>query len=164
MLNKEIRKLFLIISIIFIMIYMRFQNFDFLNDIEVELQFTDVTFMLVVLRDMIPKNMICLFVLLVLAVLDLIFVQYNKVLMIVKLFSLILITLTVCMILIFSFNYTNEHLYSIVIQGFCILSFIFFPSFTISVIQILLYISLFLLMFVHIHKILSLCTYKNQKK
>ena len=101
MLNKEIRKLFLIISIIFIMIYMRFQNFDFLNDIEVELQFTDVTFMLVVLRDMIPKNMICLFVLLVLAVLDLIFVQYNKVLMIVKLFSLILITLTVCMILIF---------------------------------------------------------------
>lgn len=61
MLNKEIRKLFLIISIIFIMIYMRFQNFDFLNDIEVELQFTDVTFMLVVLRDMIPKNMICLF-------------------------------------------------------------------------------------------------------
>ena len=61
MLNKEIRKLFLIISIIFIMIYMRFQNFEFLNDIEVELQFTDVTFMLVVLRDMIPKNMICLF-------------------------------------------------------------------------------------------------------
>lgn len=162
MLNKEIRKLFLIISIIFIMIYMRFQNFDFLNDIEVELQFTDVTFMLVVLRDMIPKNMICLFVLLVLAVLYLIFVQYNKVLMIVKMFSLILITFTVCSILIFSFNYTNEHLYSIVIQGFCILSFIFLPSFTISVIQILLYISLFLLMFVHIHKILSLCTYKNQ--
>ena len=162
MLNKEIRKLFLIISIIFIMIYMRFQNFDFLNDIEVELQFTDVTFMLVVLRDMIPKNMICLFVLLVLAVLDLIFVQYNKVLMIVKLFSLIAITLTVCMILIFSFNYTNEHLYSIVIQGFCILSFIFLPSFTISVIQILLYISLFLLIFVHIHKILFLWKYKNQ--
>ena len=103
-----------------------------------------------------------MFVLLVLAVLDLIFVQYNKVLMIVKLFSLILITLTVCMILIFSFNYTNEHLYSIVIQGFCILSFIFLPSFTISVIQILLYILLFLLIFVHIHKILFLWKYKNQ--
>lgn len=170
--RKTVRKLSyifkLIISFAIISISIFFQNNNFylqstkLLKTELENISFDTTALTITMRQLMNSYNIALLILLILlCALYLFFSNKNKCFNILeKIFFLSMIGLII-LVLIFSTNIENLHLYPLIIFVFCILSLLPFPNWFLFMIQIVIYLYFSILI---INNIYCLLNWKKQSK
>lgn len=142
-----------------IMIFLRLKNFDYLNNINLELDsmHMDPTFLIVSIHEILSNSFGALFILLCILILIMINTsnRHLKKVRFLEVFSCIIMLLLVLFILISSVSYGRDvHLLPFIVHSFCMLSFVVSPSINVIIMQVILYFILSILLLYSLLKVL----------
>lgn len=151
MIKTEKSKLATLGLMIFTMIFLRMNNYDYLSTIHNELDCMDIdsTFLIVTIREILSSSTWALWLLLCTTILLMINRHYlNNKIRIIEVSCSILMALLIMFVMISSISFGRDiHLLPFITHIFCILSLVPSPSMIVMFIQIILYcILLFLLL------------------
>lgn len=154
MMKTEKSKLATLGLMIFTMIFLRMNNYDYLSTIHFELDSIDVdpTSLIVTIREILSSSTWALGILLCTTILLMINHHLNNKIRIIEVSCSILMALLIMFVMISSVSFGRDiHLLPFIAHIFCILSFIPSPSMIVMLIQIILYSALLFLLFHYIY-------------
>lgn len=150
MMKTEKSKLATLGLMIFTMIFLRMNNYDYLSTIHNELDCMDIdpTFLIVSIREILSSSTWALWILLCTTILLIMNRHYlNNKIRIIEVSCSILMALLIMFVMISSVSFGRDiHLLPFITHIFCILSLIPSPSMIVMIIQITLYIVLLILL------------------